>query len=111
MKIRSVKFNAVMNFIYTVSALLFPLITFRYVSTVLQTANNGKLTFATSVINYLIMVASLGIPTYGIRVCAKVRDDIQKLSKTVQELLIINIITTVVSFAAFFPALQWRPML
>lgn len=40
------------------------------------------------------MIASLGIPTYGIRACAQVRNDKEKLSKTVQELLIINFITT-----------------
>ncbi len=40
------------------------------------------------------MIASLGIPTYGIRACAKVRDDREKLSQTVQELLIINGVTT-----------------
>ena len=38
------------------------------------------------------MFAQLGIPTYGIRACAKVRDNREELSKVAQELLIINII-------------------
>ncbi|XME02231.1 flippase [Lachnospiraceae bacterium C1.1] len=48
-----------------------------------------------------MMVASLGIPTYGIRACAKVRDDRRALSKTVQELLLINLISTFIVTIAY----------
>ena len=34
----------------------------------------------------------MGIPTYGIKACAKIRDDSYKLTKTVYELLILNTI-------------------
>lgn len=101
MKIRSVKFNVAMNFIYTVSSILFPMITFPYVTRVLLAEGNGRIAFATSVITYLTMIASLGIPTYGIRACAKIREDRHQLSKTVQELLLINTATTVLSYGAF----------
>lgn len=101
MKIRSVRFNVIMNFIYTVSSIIFPMITFPYVTRVLLVEGNGKVAAATSVITYLTMIASLGIPTYGIRACAKVREDARRLSKTVQELLIINTATTVVTYAVF----------
>lgn len=101
MKIRSVKFNFIMNFLLTASAILFPLITFPYVSRVLQAAGNGKVAFATAVLTYFTMFASLGIPTYGIRVCAQVRDDKEKLSRTVQELLIINTAMMVIVYAVF----------
>ena len=94
-KIHSVKYNFVMNFILTSTQFIFPLITFPYVSRVLQAAGNGKVSFAASVANYFIMVASLGIPTYGIRACAKVRDNKEQLSKTVQELFLINLVMTV----------------
>lgn len=53
---------------------------------------------ATSVITYFSMFAQLGIPTYGIRACAKVRDNREKLSKVAQELLIINIIMSMISY-------------
>jgi len=93
-KIHSVKYNFVMNFILTASNFIFPLITFPYVTRILQAANYGKVNFAASVANYFMMVASLGIPTYGIRACAQVRDDKEELSKTFQELLLINTIVT-----------------
>ncbi len=109
MKIRSVKFNVAMNFIYTVSSIVFPMITFPYVTRVLLPEGNGRIAFATSVITYVTMIASLGIPTYGIRACAKIRDDRRLLSKTVQELLIINTATTVLSYAAFLVLLFTVP--
>lgn len=43
------------------------MITFPYVTRVLLVEGNGKVAAATSVITYLTMIASLGIPTYGIR--------------------------------------------
>lgn len=94
-KIHSVKYNFVMNFILTASNFIFPLITFPYVSRILLASGNGKVNFAASVANYFMMVASLGIPTYGIRACAKVRDDKEVLSKTVQEILFINLVSTI----------------
>jgi O-antigen/teichoic acid export membrane protein len=93
-KLHSVKYNFIMNFILTASNFIFPLITFPYVSRILLASGNGKVNFAASVANYFMMVASLGIPTYGIRACAKVRDDKEALSKTVQEILIINFVST-----------------
>ena len=91
-----------MNFILTSSQFIFPLITFPYVSRVLLAAGNGKISFAASVANYFMMVASLGVPTYGVRACAQVRDDKKKLSKTVQEIFTINFIMTVLVSITYF---------
>ena len=101
MKIHSVKFNFIMNFIMSASSIVFPLITFPYISRVLMATGNGKVATASAVITYFNMFASLGIPTYGIRACAKVRDNKEKLSKTVQELLIINSVTMLLTLLVF----------
>lgn len=94
-KIHSVKYNFFMNFILTASSFLFPLITFPYISRVLGAAGNEKVAFAASVANYSMMTASLGIPTYGVRACAQVRDDRRLLSKTVVEIFLINFVATI----------------
>lgn len=101
MKIHSVKFNFIMNFIMSASSIVFPLITFPYISRVLMATGNGKVATASAVVAYFNMFASLGIPTYGIRACAKVRDDKKALSKTAQELIIINSITMLISCVVF----------
>ena len=82
-----------MNVILTMSSILFPLITLPYVSRVLGPEAMGKVFFASSVITIMSVFAELGIPVYGIRACAKVRDDREKLSRTVREILTVNLIT------------------
>lgn len=84
------------------SSFIFPLITYPYVSRILMPEGMGKISFASSVIQYFIMFAQLGIPTYGIRACAKVRDDKEQLSKVVKELFVINVSTTLISYIVFF---------
>jgi hypothetical protein len=44
----------------------------------------------------------LGIPTYGVIACAKVRGDAEKLKKTVAELLYINLGLNFIAYGIFF---------
>lgn len=111
MKNNSIKINFIMNFILTSSSILFPLITFPYVSRILLPAGTGKVAFATSVISYFTMIAMLGVPTYGIRACARVRENKEELSRTAQELLIINLVMAFISYIAFFISLAIVPQL
>ncbi|MGI6512633.1 MAG: flippase [Catenisphaera adipataccumulans] len=111
MKQTSVKKNFIMNALLTMSSFIFPLITFPYVSTILSPSGYGSVTFATSVITYFSMFAQLGIPTYGIRACAQVRDDKEKLSRTTQELFIINLMMSILAYIVFFICLFKVPRL
>lgn len=110
-KQKSIKLNFIMNAILTMSSFIFPLITFPYVSRVLLPVGTGKVSFANSLISYFSMFAQLGIPTYGIRACAKVRDNREELTRTAHELLIINLIMNVISYAVLIAALIFVPRL
>lgn len=110
-KQKSLKLNFIMNAILTISSFIFPLITFPYVSRVLLPVGTGKVAFATSLISYFALFAQLGIPTYGIRACAKVRDDRLELTRTVHELFIINLIMSVVAYGVLAVALIAVPRL
>lgn len=107
----SIKKNFIMNAILTMSTFIFPLITFPYVSRVLLPAGTGKVSFATSIISYFSILANLGIPTYGIRACAKVRDNREELTRTAHELLAINVIMSAVSYILLALALIFVPRL
>ena len=107
----SIRKNFIMNALLTVSSFIFPVITFPYVSRVLGPEGYGRVGFATSLITYFSMFAKLGIPTYGIRACAQVRDDREKLSRTVQELLVINLVMSVITYAAFLVCVFFVPAL
>ena len=97
-KQKSLAINFIMNAILTMSSFIFPLITFPYVSRLLLPEGTGKVSFATSVVSYFAMFGQLGIPVYGIRACAIVRDDKEKLSRTVHELFFINLIMSFISY-------------
>ena len=90
-----------MNSILTMSSYIFPLITFPYVSRILLPAGTGKVSFVTSIMSYFALVAQMGIPTYGVRYCAKIRDDKYKLSQAVREIFLLNLILTIISYGVF----------
>ncbi|PLS27705.1 flippase [Bifidobacterium parmae] len=111
MKIHSVKFNAVMNAILTTSTFIFPLITVPYVSRVLSVEANGEVAFAQYVVQLIMYVTVLGIPTYGVRECAAVRDDSQKLAKLVKELLVILGVATTICYVLYVIAVFTVPQM
>ena len=94
--------NMAINTLRVVSSLLFPLISFPYISRVLGPERLGTVDFAASVTNYFTLIAGLGIPTYGVIACAKVRGDAEKLKKTVAELLYINLGLNFIAYGIFF---------
>lgn len=110
-KVNSIRVNFVMNAILTMSSFIFPLITFRHVSGILLPAGTGRVAFATSLISYFNIFAQLGIPTYGVRVCAQARDDKKRLTRTAHELLMINLITCAITYVVLFAALLTVPKL
>lgn len=101
-KEKSLNKNMIMGTILTLSNFIFPLITYSYVARIISPSGIGKVAFVNSVLSYFIYIASLGIPSYGLRECAKLRNDKEKLSKTFQELLIINLVSTMFAYILLF---------
>lgn len=101
MKAGSIKKNAIINVIYTISNIAFPLLTFPYVSRILLAEGLGKVSLFSSIANYAVLFASLGISTYGIRATARVRENEQELSQVTAELLSINLISTIIVLLVF----------
>lgn len=103
----SLKKNAILNITYKISSLVFPLVTYPYVSRILLADNLGKVSFFNSLTNYMMMVGSLGISTYGVRAIAKVRDDKNELSIITKELVRINIKVTFIVLCIIFVTLPF----
>ncbi|MCM1326113.1 MAG: flippase [Bacteroidales bacterium] len=102
----SIKKNAIMSGLNRGLSLLFPLITFAYVSRVLGVTNYGKYNFSQSIYSYFSLAAGLGIATYAVREGVKYRNDEEKISRFASEIFSINLITTFISYIALF-ALLW----
>ena len=67
MKNTSLKKNATLNVIRVLMSIIFPLITFPYASRTLGADNIGKVQFASSIIVFVGLFASLGVSNYAIR--------------------------------------------
>lgn len=106
---KSLKSNVLYSAALSVVNLIFPLITFPYITRVLSPEGIGKINFANSIISYFIMVVMLGIPSYGMREVARRSKDKKELSVLVEELLIINTILLVVCYALYFAIILFIP--
>lgn len=98
MKQKSLNLNMILNAIKGLMAVIFPFITFPYVSRVLGVEGLGRYNFAVSIASYIILLAGLGINTYAIREGARVREDKEKFAKFSDQIFTINIISTIFAY-------------
>lgn len=94
--------NSIYNIIYTVANILFPFMTSIYVSRILLPSGVGKVASAQNIASYFITIAALGLPSYGVREFAKVREKRDQRNKLFTELLLLNIISTTFAVIGYF---------
>lgn len=98
MKEKSVLKNVLLNIIRVSLSIIFPLITFPYVSRVLMAEKLGRVNYALSIENYFALIAALGISTYAVREGARRRHNKQEFDKFANEVFTVNLITTLISY-------------
>lgn len=101
-KKQSIQVNAILNVIKQGCVIVFPLVTYSYITRVLGSDNLGRYSFSDSVIQYFITIASLGVPTYAIREVARVREDKEKMEKLTTEFFSINVLMTIISLLTLY---------
>lgn len=101
-KTASLKKNYFLSTTRLALSFILPLITFPYISRVLGSSGIGKVDFANSVVSYFVLFTSLGIPNYGIRLVARERNDINRLSKSVMEISAILFFTVILGYVVYF---------
>ena len=97
---RSVKVNYILNLLNIVLGIVFPLVTFPYVSRVLSPGGIGQVQFYHSIVDYVVLFTSLGIPLYAVREIAKVRHDKQQRNKLTVEILSLHLVLTAIGYVA-----------
>lgn len=111
MKQKSLALNAFLNGFRSVLSILFPLITFPYVSRKLSVSGIGIYNFSNSIVSYFSLIAALGISTYAIREGARYRDNKQKITEFSSEVFTINMFSTLVAYLLLFLCLMVFPKL
>ncbi|SEA81637.1 Membrane protein involved in the export of O-antigen and teichoic acid [Oribacterium sp. KHPX15] len=101
MKTNSLFFNSIFNVIYRFLNILFPLITAAYVARVLDSSLIGEIAYVQNITQYFVLTATLGLPNYGTREIAKIRENSRSVNRTFSELLILNSMSTTVCLALY----------
>ncbi len=102
MKIRSIKFNYILNLFRALSGGLVTIAVMPHVNRVLGPETVGKVEYIYTIANYFVLFSAIGIPMYGVREIAKVRENEVERVRVAAELLLILAITTVISYLFYF---------
>jgi len=98
----SAKKNALMNMLKQACTIVFPFLAFSYASHVLGAEIIGGYTFGQSVVSYFVYFAMLGISDYAVREIAAARGDEERIGKLANELYTIQLLSSLLSYAALF---------
>ena len=107
----SVKTNIILNGINTVTSIVFPVITFPYTARVLMPDGIGAVNFLNSIISYIVLLTSLGIPMYAVKEVAKYRDDIKLRNKVTTEILILSSVLCLIGYVAVWILAEFVPQI
>lgn len=107
---KSLKTNGVLNMMRIVSTLLMPLISFPYISRVLEVENLGISNFVQSISSYFLLISALGVTNYAIREGSRLLHT-AGIEEFVSEVFSINVISTLISYVLLFLTLLLFPRL
>lgn len=98
---KSLGINAFYSILYQALNVVFPMISMAYVSRILLADGIGRVSAVSNNVSYFLILATLGIPAYGLREIAKNRDNLVNKSKIFSELFVINFILTLATCVLF----------
>ncbi len=104
-KFKSLSVNAFLNAFKSSLSVLFPLITYPYAFRILHVEGMGKVNYATSIVSYFSLIATLGVSTYAVREGAKLRDKKDDLEKFSNQIFSLNVFTTLIAYIALVVSL------
>lgn len=98
MKKKSLGLNGLLNGLRSALNLVFPLITFPYVTRILSVNGIGIYNFSSTYVGYFVLIAGLGISTYSVREGAKYRDNKEEMGRFASQIFSINILSTILAY-------------
>ena len=107
----SLKGNIILNGVNTATSLLFPIITFPYAARVLMPEGIGAVNFLNSVISYIVLLTSLGIPMYAVKEVAKYRDDRLWRGRITIEILLLSLVLCIAGYVAVWLLARFVPQI
>ena len=102
MEKKSIVKNSMYNMIYKGFTALFPVVTMTYISKILLADGVGAISYANTIVAYFVLLASLGLPFYGVKIIAQNRDSKKKLNTAFLELFLINTIFNSICIVLYY---------
>ena len=75
--------NIILVILQNIIAILFPIITFPYISKTLSVETIGRFNFIESILNFLNLIAIFGINSYAVREGVRLREDKEQFNKLI----------------------------
>ena len=104
-KRKSLSLNAILSSLKTLTNILFPLITYPYITRVLSVESIGRVNFAQSIVSYFSLLAALGISTFAVRTGSRIRNNNVEFTIFANRIFSINIISMALSMLLLFALL------
>ena len=107
----SIKGNIILNAIHTITGILFPVVTFPYAARVLLPEGIGAVNFLNSIIAYIVMATSLGIPMYAVKEIAKYNSDKYQRDKKTIEILLLSTSLCLIGYVCVWLLAEFVPQI
>lgn len=98
-KEKSIIKNSLYSSIKTMAAILFPMITYPYVTRVLDVDQLGAVNFGNSIISYFLLLGSFGISQYAVRSGARIRNNEADFKTFCSQMFSLNVFFSIVAYA------------
>lgn len=97
----SIKKNFLYNVFYQSLTMLLPLLTAPYIARVIGAEGVGIYSYSSSIVNYFVLFAMLGLANYGNRSIAQVRDNKELLSQEFFNIYGLQLITSLIMIVGY----------
>ncbi|MDE5566468.1 MAG: flippase, partial [Anaeroplasmataceae bacterium] len=101
-KAPSIKKNYIYNAIAKIFALLIPIIITPYLARILEPDGTGSISFVASNVSYFVILANLGIETYGQKLISENRNNPSFLKRFLIEITSLRAILTLICLLVYF---------
>jgi O-antigen/teichoic acid export membrane protein len=99
---KSLKYNIIWNSAGIGANLLFPIITFPYISRILGPELIGEFNYVSTIVSYFILFANMGFPIYGMRAVSRCRENISECSKIASGIFFANLISVAMVYFLYW---------
>lgn len=94
--------NSIYNVAYKLLDIVFPLVTSIYIAHILMPDSIGRVAAAQNLVNYFVLVAAMGIPTYGVKAVAQYQTGSRESNRVFSELYFINLLLSVICGICYY---------